>query len=218
MKNNNVNVGNSHISNNIEIRSYQTEFRAEEQENSRVIRGLAILVESRSQLLGGEFYETIRSSAVNEDLIKNNDIKLYANHDPSQGTFARSKFGEGSLKLSVTERGLEFETELPDNAYGNYLLDGIRRGDFDSISFGFVIDKDEWTKNEDNTYERSIISFRMIDEISVLAMLPAYSETNVSIRSLEDYKEAEKAEELRKQEIISHLDDKLQEIEEISKY
>lgn len=197
----------------LEIRSYQTEFRAEEQENSRVIRGLAIPVESRSELLGGEFYETIRSSAVDEALIKNNDIKLYANHDPSQGTFARSKFGEGSLKLSVTERGLEFETELPDNAYGNYLLDGIRRGDFDSISFGFIIDKDEWTKTEDGLYERSIISFRMIDEISVLAMLPAYSETNVSIRSLEDFKEAEKAEELRKQEIEQHNKEVFEEIE-----
>ena len=204
--------------NNIEIRSYQTEFRAEEQENSRVIRGLAIPVESRSELLGGEFYETIRSSAVNEDLINSNDIKLYLNHDMSQGTYARSRYGEGSMRLFITERGLEFETDIPNTAMGETLLEGIKRGDYDAISFAFAIDKDEWNKNEDGTYERSIILFRMIDEISILSMTPAYSATNVSIRSLEDFKEAEKAEELRKQEIISHLDDKLQEIEEISKY
>ena len=200
----------------IEIRSFQSELRTDEQ-NSRTIRGLAIPIESRSELLGGEFYETIRSSAVNEDLINSNDIRLYVNHDPAQGTFARSKQGEGSLKLTITERGLEFETELPDNAYGNYLLDGVRRGDFDEVSFAFCVDKDEWNKNDDNTYSRSIISFRLLSEISILSEKAAYSATNVSIRSLEDYKEQEKAENERKMQVLNSLDEKMKEIEEITK-
>ena len=200
----------------LEIRSFKAECRSLDEE-SRTIRGLAIPVESRSELLGGEFYETIRSSAVNEDLISNNDIKLFVDHDPSQGTLARSKGGKGSLRLHITDRGLEFETELPRTAQGDYLLEGIRRGDFDEMSFAFRIDKDEWKKNEDGTYERSIISFRMVDELSCLSQKAAYSATNLSIRSLEDFKEAEKAEELRKQEIISHLDEKMKEIDEYSK-
>ena len=76
-----------------------------------------------------------------------------------------AKKGTGSLKLTVTERGLEFETELPHTAQGDYLLEGIRRGDFGEVSFGFYVDKDEWMKNEDNTYSRSIISFKVLDEI-----------------------------------------------------
>ena len=182
-----------------------------------MIRGLAIPVESRSELLGGEFYETIRSSAVNEDLVKSNDIKLYVDHDSSQGTLARSKYGSGSLRLQITDRGLEFETELPRTSQGDYLLEGIRRGDFDAISFGFMVDKDSWSRNEDGTYERSIISFRTLAEISCLSQLPAYSATNLSIRSLEDFKQAEKDEEDRKQSIYSHLDEKMKEIDEISK-
>ena len=201
----------------LEVRSFQCELRAIEEENSRTIRGLAIPTESRSELLGGEFYETIRSSAVTEDLINNNDIKLYLNHDMAQGTYARSKFGEGSLRLSVTERGLEFETDIPNTAMGETLLEGIKRGDYDAISFAFAIDKDEWSKNEDGTYERSVISFRMIDEISILSMAPAYSATNVSIRSLEDYKEQEKLENERKMQVLNGLEEKLKEIEEISK-
>lgn len=200
----------------LEIRSFQVELRANDEE-SRLIRGLAIPVESRSELLGGEFYETIRSSAVNEDLVKSNDIKLYVDHDSSQGTLARSKYGSGSLRLQITDRGLEFETELPRTSQGDYLLEGIRRGDFDAISFGFMVDKDSWSRNEDGTYERSIISFRTLAEISCLSQLPAYSATNLSIRSLEDFKQAEKDEEDRKQSIYSHLDEKMKEIDEISK-
>ena len=202
--------------NNLEIRSFQVELRANDEE-SRLIRGLAIPVESRSELLGGEFYETIRSSAVNEDLVKSNDIKLYVDHDSSQGTLARSKYGSGSLRLQITDRELEFETELPRTSQGDYLLEGIRRGDFDAISFGFMVDKDSWSRNEDGTYERSIISFRTLAEISCLSQLPAYSATNLSIRSLEDFKQAEKDEEDRKQSIYSHLDEKMKEIDEISK-
>ena len=69
---------------------------------SRKISGLAIPVESRSELLNGVFYETISRDAVTEDLINSMDVKLYVNHDPSQGTFARSKHGKGSLKLFIS--------------------------------------------------------------------------------------------------------------------
>lgn len=182
------------VKQDIEIRAFHTELRTDENE-SRIIRGLAIPTESRSELLGGEFYEVIRKSAVNEDLIKDNDIRLFVNHDESQGTFGRSKRGKGSLKLSITDKGLEFETELPDNAYGNYLLDGIRRGDFDEMSFAFMVDKDEWKQNNDGTYERSVISFRLLSEISVLSCEAAYSATNVSTRSLDAFKEEIRAKE-----------------------
>lgn len=194
------------IKNNIEIRSFQTELTTSEDNESRVIRGLAIPIESRSELLNGEFYEVIRSSAVNNDLILNNDIRLLVNHDEAQGTYGRSKRGKGSLKLYITERGLEFETELPNNAYGNYLLDGIRRGDFDEMSFAFIVDKDEWKKNNDGTYERSIVSFGLLTELSVLSVKAAYSATNVNVRSLESFKEEVRAkEEAEKQAQVESL-------------
>ena len=199
---------------NLEIRSFQTELTTSEDNESRVIRGLAIPIESRSELLNGEFYEVIRSSAVNNDLILNNDIRLLVNHDEVQGTYGRSKGGKGSLKLYITERGLEFETELPNNAYGNYLLDGIRRGDFDEMSFAFIVDKDEWKKNNDGTYERSIVSFGLLTELSVLSVKAAYSATNVNVRSLESYKEELRAkEEAEKQAQVESLK-KIAEIED----
>lgn len=215
MKNNNANYGNSHISNNLEIRNITTEIRSNE-ENSRKISGLAIPAESRSELLYGEFYETISKDALTEDLINEHDVKLYMNHDSSQGTFARSKFGNGSLRLFVTDRGIEFETELPNTASGDELLEGIRRGDYDALSFAFAPDKEEWEENEDGTYNRTIRSIAFLDEISILSCAPAYEATEVKLRSLENFKEEKhKEKEERDRQILESLDAKLAQIEAI---
>lgn len=201
--------------NNLEIRNITTEIRSNE-ENSRKISGLAIPAESRSELLYGEFYETISKDALTEDLINEHDVKLYLNHDSSQGTFARSKFGKGSLRLFVTDRGIEFETELPNTASGDELLEGIRRGDYDALSFAFAPDKEEWEENEDGTYNRTIRSIAFLDEISILSCAPAYEATEVKLRSLENFKEEKhKEKEVRDRQILESLDAKLAQIEAI---
>lgn len=201
--------------NNLEIRNITTEIRSNE-ENSRKISGLAIPAESRSELLYGEFYETISKDALTEDLINEHDVKLYMNHDSSQGTFARSKFGKGSLRLFVTDRGIEFETELPNTASGDELLEGIRRGDYDALSFAFAPDKEEWEENEDGTYNRTIRSIAFLDEISILSCAPAYEATEVKLRSLEDFKEEKRqAADKKKEEILANLNKLSEEINEI---
>lgn len=191
----------------LEIRNFNIELRADD--DNRMVYGLAIPTEARSSLMG-DFYEIIRSSAVNDELILNNDIKIYIDHDPSQGTFARSKYGKGSLELSVTERGLEFSFKAPNTVFGNALIEGIKRGDYDAISFGFWIGEDKWEDNGDGTYTRSILSFEGIDEISILSMLPCYPQTEVATRSLDSYK---KEQEQRKQEKIQESLDKINSIE-----
>lgn len=196
--------------NKLEIRNYNVELRAEKE--SRIITGLAIPVESRSSLLG-DFYEVIRSSAVNDELIQNNDIKVYLDHNPGQGTFARSKYGQGSLDLNITERGLEFSFEAPNSVFGNALLEGIKRGDYDQMSFGFWVGDDQWDDNGDGTYTRSILSFAGIEEISILSQLPAYPQTDVATRSLEEFKEAKAEEERKKEELINKLDTIMQDID-----
>ena len=184
-------------------------------EESRTIRGLAIPVEQRSEVLYGEIREMITRSAVNDDLIASNDVKLYIDHMPMRGTLARSKFGKGSLKLFITERGLEFETELPDTELGNEILRGMERGDYDQMSFGFLVGKDHYDNkpDENGIWNRYIDSFKMLDEISILSQLPAYSQTEVSKRSLDEAKEA-----LNKEiELFNSLDAKMNEIEELAK-
>lgn len=197
------------MKNKIEIRNAG---HFEKEENSRKIHGLAIPVDSRSALLYDEFYETVNRSAVTEDLINGSDIKLYLNHDSSQGTLARSKYGKGSLRLYITDAGLEFETELPDTERGNELLRGIERGDYDAISFAFVIGNEHFDDKPDTEghWHRYIDSFEMVDEISILSCLPAYPATSVDMRSLEETKNN------YNKQIIEKLDSKLQEIENLN--
>ena len=191
------------MNNNYEIRNFSVELRADKE--SRFISGLAIPVEARSFLLG-DFYEVVTRAALTDETITSNDIKLYLDHDPSHGTFARSKFGTGSLKLILTERGLEFSFNAPNTVFGDALIEGIARGDYDSCSFAFLVKDQHWDENEDGTYTRSILSFDVIDEISILSQMPAYPQTNVAKRSLESYKEEVRAkEEAEKQAQVESL-------------
>ena len=195
--------------------------------DSREIKGLAIPVESRSELLFSKdrkFYEIIERSAITPELIANNDIKLYVNHDASQGTFARSKYGEGSLHLEITDRGLEFTTELPETEKGQELLKGIERGDYDAISFRMIVGKEHYDPkpNEDGTWNRHIDNIRWLDEISILSQAPAYNATTVDLRSLEEaekeYEQRMEEEKQKEQEkIIARLDEMMKEIEEMAK-
>ena len=179
--------------NNLQYRSLDAEFTADE--DSRTIHGLAIPVNSRSAFIHdnlGEYYEVILPSAVNEDLILNNDVKIYLDHDAQQGTYARSKYGKGSLRLEVTERGLEFEFEAPKSVFGDALLEGIKRGDYDKISFAFwAKDKEDanWTRDENGEDLHVISHIRWLEEISILSLQPAFSATDVELRSLQEYRD-----------------------------
>ena len=173
--------------NTLQIRSYNTEFNTEN--DSRTIHGLAIPVNSQSEYLRdleGSYYEVILPSAM-DGLIENNDIKVYLDHDPSQGTYARSKYGVGSLRLYVTERGLEFDFDAPETVFGDSLLEGIKRGDYDAMSFAFYQGEDDWGVNETGQDIHYIRSFNKVTEISILSLQPAYSSTEVERRSLEEY-------------------------------
>lgn len=189
----------------LRYRSLVTEFNVAE--DSRTIHGLAIPVNSRSAFIHdfeGDYYEIILPSAVNDDLIRNNDVKIYLDHDFSQGTYARSKYGEGSLKLEVTERGLEFEFDAPTTVFGDALLEGIRRGDYDAVSFGFIANDEKWTYDDNGEPLHYIMSFKRLAEISILSLAPAFPVTEVELRSLDEFK---KEQERKYNESIAALDE-----------
>ena len=101
-----------------------------------------------------------------------------------------------------------------DSQVISMLLEGIRRGDFDSMSFAFAPDEDEWEENEDGTYNRTIKHIGLLDEVSILSCTPAYEQTEVKLRSLENFKEEQrKAQEEKEKEILDSLDAKMQEFE-----
>lgn len=159
---------------------------------SREVNGYAIVFNSLSENLGG-FREIIAPEAV-DGVIEKSDIVAVLNHDSSRGILGRSRNGEGSLKLSVDEKGTAFRFDAPRTALGDECLEYLRRGDANQCSFAFTVAEDSWRKLDDGMYERTIKKFDRLYDVSILTCAPAYAATSVSCRSFEEFKEQEQRE------------------------
>ena len=167
-----------------------SEIRASQ--DSREVDGYALLFNTTSRNLGG-FVERIEPTAA-DGVIENSDIMALLNHDNSRGILARSRFGVGSLTLSVDEKGLRYTFSAPKTALGDECLEYLRRGDITQSSFAFTVAEDSWAKQEDGTYIRTIKKFDRLFDVSPV-FEPAYFGTDVKCRSFEEFLEKEKAEE-----------------------
>jgi HK97 family phage prohead protease len=108
------------------------------------VEGYALVFNSESNDLGG-FKEIIDSRAL-EGVIDNSDVLCLLNHNEDKGVLARCNKGNGSLRLTVDERGLKYTFEGPKTALGDELLEGLRRGDITTSSFAFTVSSDSWEK------------------------------------------------------------------------
>jgi len=159
---------------NKEIRSFVGECRLKE---GRKVTGYAVVFNSKSEDLGG-FTERISEHAL-DGVIESSDVLALLNHSTARGVLARSRNGEGSLKLTIDNKGLLYEFEAPRTALGDELLEGIKRGDIYGSSFSFLVDKDSWSPDYD---ERVITKIGRLFDVSPV-YTPAYSETSVKLRS-----------------------------------
>lgn len=156
-----------------ERRTFTAELRAEPE--GRKLTGYAAVFDSMSRDLGG-FRETIRAGAFAKTLEA--DVRALWNHDPNY-PLARTK--SGTLALREDSTGLRIEADLPNTTYANDLLESIRRGDVDQMSFAFRTIEDTWEKR-DGENVRELIEVELFDVSPVT--FPAYEETSVSARAL----------------------------------
>ena len=184
---------------NIEVRSFNIELR--EEGESRLVEGYASVFNSRSRDLGG-FYEIILPGAF-DGLIDKSDVRCLLDHNPQRGILARSKNGQGSLHLTIDERGLKYEFDAPHTSLGDEVVEGLKRGDYSESSFAFRVQDESWTKEEDGTYLRTISKISGLYDVSIVQQA-AYGDTSVALRSLDSFKaqEAVKVEEIQVQEEV----------------
>jgi hypothetical protein len=185
-----------------EIRTFEpTDCEVRAARRSRNIDGLGIVFNKLSKDLNG-FKEIIKPEAIT-GILEQSDVLALLNHDEARGVLARSTNGEGTLELTVDDKGVHYRFEAPDTALGDEVLSGIRRGDIRTSSFAFAIaeDGDKWEKQSDDTYLRTITKFKQIYDVSPVYR-EAYADTSVGIRKLIEIRtsEAEKtaAEALKK--------------------
>lgn len=188
---------------NLEVRSFNIELRGEGE--SRHVEGYGSVFNERSLDLGG-FVEMIAPGAF-DGVIERSDVKAYLDHNPQRGILARSKNGEGSLKLEVDERGLKYSFDAPHTALGDEVVEGLKRGDYTQSSFAFTVQDQTWTKEEDGTYLRTITKIGGLYDVSIVGN-PAYEGTSVALRSLDEFK----AQEIPVQEEVPATEERQEEV------
>lgn len=150
--------------------------------SSRHVTGYAAVFNKLSHDLGG-FVEIIAEGAF-DGVVEKSDVFAVINHDASRGILARSRYGEGTLKLSVDEVGLKYEFDAPNTALGDELLEMLTRGDIRESSFAFWVADDEIGKSEDGMMLRTITRIEELFDVSPVYQ-PAYPDTTVAKRSIE---------------------------------
>lgn len=178
---------------NKEQRSITSEIKLSN--DSRLVEGYALLFNTESRDLGG-FTEIIEPNSL-DGVIERSDVFCVLNHQNERGILARSKKGSGSLILEVDETGLKYLFEAPNTALGDELLEYLKRGDITGSSFAFIVNEDKW-ENNNGKYLRRIKSFDLLFDVSPV-FNPAYEETSVAKRSLDNILEEQRqAEEAKK--------------------
>ena len=177
------------------------ELAPDEKGESRTITGTAIVFDVESEILDGwgrEFREIIKPEACTKEWLDTQDIKMNMLHD-RQLTIARCNKGEGSLRLSVDEKGVNFEFDAPKCDIGDRCLEMVRRGDYSGCSFEF------WPKSYDidEREDGVLITHRELGGISALTigMDPAYRQTSVNARELWEETEKGKAEKAERERL-----------------
>ena len=173
------------------------ELQAGQEGESRTICGRAIVFNSESELrddFGMTFREIIQPEAVTMDFLMTQDIKLNMLHDRKQ-TVARWNKGKGSLRLTLTSEGLDFEFDAPKCDLGDRCLEMVRRGDYSGCSFEFY-PKDYDVVERGNGKKDVLVKHRSFAKLTALTigLDPAYTATSVNARELYEETEAGKAE------------------------
>ena len=136
------------------------------------LEGYAAVYNSETDL--GHFREVIRPGAFDDVL--DNDVRALINHDPN---LILGRTTNGTLELSVDERGLKYRVKLGDQQYAKDFYESVKRGDISQSSFAFTIDKQSW--NEERTV-RSVDKVRQLLDVSPVSIQHTYAAATVQAR------------------------------------
>lgn len=192
--------------NQFEKRTALSEFRAQADGPKKTIGGYAAIFNSRSANFGSQrepVYEVIEPGAFRNVL--SNDVRALVNHQGGLMTLARTK--SGTLRISEDNIGLRYEFDVPDTQAGRDIYEIIKRGDIDKSSFGFRVEPkgQRFEMFEENGVEivvRTITEFSELIDVSPVTF-PAYEETIVEARGLNEFRAAREETALRNLKIQS---------------
>lgn len=181
-------------------------------EEDGIIEGYATVFNKAYQL--GEFKWGDKKVRILEIVDKNAfdgcDMKdVILQYDHQGRVIARTN--NNTLKLQCDSHGLNVVAKLNGTSYGRELLEEIRGGYSNKMSFGFIVQEDVRDEHEENdvvTITRTITKISKLFDVSVVS-IPANDATEVSARSFGDGVIKELESERAKREQINILKRKI---------
>ena len=177
---------------NKEIRAFDFEVRAEQNEEKRSLTGQPIVYNERTNL--GWYDEIIEDNALAETDLR--DVRFLVNHNTDMIPLARSRNNNtnSTMQMEVIEgKGMSIRVDLDteNNADARSLYSAVERGDISGMSFMFTVDRDSWEDIDTDHPTRRIESISRVLEVSAVTF-PAYSATSITARGLSDALESAK--------------------------
>jgi uncharacterized protein len=157
-----------------EVRVNTTNFEVRAEGDGMTFTGYASVFNSPSEDLGG-FIEYVAPGAFKRSLQSRNEVKLLWNHDSGEPL---ASLRGGTMQLVEDEVGLRVTAQLPNTTRGRDVAELLRTKVIDSMSFGFNVIKDSWSRDGQT---RTLESVRLF-ETSIVSF-PAYSSTTATVRS-----------------------------------
>ena len=164
------------------------ELRAAPEEEKMIVEGYAAIFEHPATHYG--FTEIIDRSAFAGTEMR--DVPMRYNHNDSWLILARTR--NGSLQLTVDEKGLFMRAELIDTQANRDVYKSVQAGLLDKMSFAFTTAKDEWNYGTDT---RRVLEIERLFDVSVVDT-PFYDTTSIYARALDELESGKRALESEK--------------------
>ena len=175
-----------------EIRAFEFEVRAEDDERGKIITGQPIVYNERTDM--GWYDEIIDDGALADTDLR--DVRFLVNHNTDMIPLARSRNNNANstMQMQVVENsGMSIRVNLDteNNAEAKSLYSAVERGDITGMSFMFRVDSDSWDDLESEHPTRHIRAISKVFEVSAVTF-PAYEATSIQARGLSDALESAK--------------------------
>ena len=181
-----------------EVRTNSVDFEVRAEGDGMTFSGYASVFNSPSEDLGG-FIEYVAPGAFKRSLQSRNEVKLLWNHDSGEPL---ASLRGGTMQLVEDEIGLKVTAQLPNTTRGRDVAELLRTKVIDSMSFGFNVIRDSWSRDGQT---RTLESVRLF-ETSIVSF-PAYSSTTATVRSQPTINPDQLADALLKLESGEELDE-----------
>lgn len=175
-----------------EIRAFEFEVRAEDDERGKIITGQPIVYNERTDM--GWYDEIIDDGALADTDLR--DVRFLVNHNTDMIPLARSRNNNANstMQMQVVENSgmtIRVNLDTENNAEAKSLYSAVERGDITGMSFMFRVDSDSWDELESEHPTRHIRAISKVFEVSAVTF-PAYEATSIQARGLSDALESAK--------------------------